>query len=101
MLIIPAIDIKDGACVRLVKGELQNKTVYSADPLAMATQWAQKGARRIHVVDLDGAFSGTPRYLEVAAQMRKANGCEIEFGGGLRTKESVQKGLDSGIDKLI
>lgn len=101
MLIIPAIDLKDGACVRLVKGELQNKTVYSADPLAMARQWKAKGAQRIHVVDLDGAFSGTPRYLELAAQMRKETGCEIEFGGGLRSAAAVEKALALGIDKLI
>lgn len=101
MLIIPAIDIKDGHCVRLVRGDPMKKTVYSEDPVQTAKTWASKGAKRIHVVDLDGAFSGRPEHLETAAKMKKETGCEIEFGGGLRDRETVKKALDLEIDKVI
>ncbi len=101
MIVIPAIDIRGGACVRLREGDPNRQTTYSDDPLAMARQWAQKGARRIHVVDLDGAFEGKAKCLELAAAMKKETLCEIEFGGGLRDAATVQKGLDLGIDKLI
>lgn len=101
MLIIPAIDIRGGSCVRLFKGDPEQMTVYSSDPIQMAKAWVEKGAKRIHVVDLDGAFAGQPHYLDLAGKMKKEVGCEIEFGGGLRTKESVKKALDLGIDKII
>ena len=101
MLIIPAVDIKDGALVRLVQGDPLKKTVYSQDPLEAAKTWAQKGARRIHVVDLDGAFGGRPKHLAIAAQIKKATGCIVEFGGGLRDLEVIEEAFALGIDKLV
>ena len=101
MLIIPAIDIKDGACVRLVRGDPKKKTVYSEDPVEMATSWAKKGAKRIHVVDLDGALEGSPRHLQIAAKIKKATDCVIEFGGGLRVRRFIEEAFNLGIDKLI
>lgn len=101
MLIIPAVDIKAGSCVRLTRGDPNQSTVYSSDPVQMARLWMEKGAKRIHVIDLDGAFTGHPHHLEIVAQMKKETGCEIQFGGGLREKEVVKKAIDLGIDKLI
>jgi phosphoribosylformimino-5-aminoimidazole carboxamide ribotide isomerase len=101
MLIIPAIDIRGGACVRLTRGDPNQSTVYSDDPVEMARLWVGKGAKRLHVVDLEGAFSGKSQYLELAAEMKKETGCEIEFGGGLRHAETVRKAFDLGIDKVI
>ena len=101
MLIIPAVDIKDGACVRLLRGDPMKKTVYSDDPVQMAITWAAKGARRIHVVDLDGALGGKPVHLEIAAKIKKATDCVVEFGGGLRDLKTVEKALKLGIDKVI
>ncbi len=101
MLIVPAIDIRGGQCVRLQEGDPNRQTTYSSDPLDMARRWAEKGAQRIHVVDLDGAFSGEAKCLELAAKMKKETKREIEFGGGLRNAVVVQKALDLGIDKVI
>ena len=101
MTIIPAVDIKDGACVRLVHGDPAKKTVYSQDPVEAARNWAKKGAERIHVVDLDGAFGGRPRYLSIAGEIKKATGCVVEFGGGLRSPEDVEEAFALGIDKLV
>lgn len=101
MLIIPAVDIKDGACVRLVHGDPLKKTVYSQNPVEAAINWARKGAKRIHVVDLDGAFGGRPKYLSVAAEIKKATGCVVEFGGGVRSPETAEEAFALGIDKLV
>lgn len=101
MLIIPAIDIRGGACVRLTRGDPNQATVYSDDPVEMSRLWAGKGAKRLHVVDLEGAFSGKSQYLDLAAEMKRATGCEIEFGGGLRHAETVRKAFALGIDKVI
>lgn len=101
MLIIPAVDIRAGSCVRLTRGDPNQTIVYSSDPIQMAKLWVERGAKRIHVIDLDGAFSGHPHHLEMAGQMKKEIQCEIQFGGGLRKKDVVKKALDMGIDKLI
>jgi phosphoribosylformimino-5-aminoimidazole carboxamide ribotide isomerase len=101
MLIIPAVDIKAGSCVRLVQGDRDSITVYSSDPVQMAKFWAEKGAKRIHVIDLDGAFTGQPHHLALAGKIKEATHCEIQFGGGLRDKEVVKRALDMGLDKLI
>jgi phosphoribosylformimino-5-aminoimidazole carboxamide ribotide isomerase len=101
VLIIPAVDIKGGACVRLVQGNPLKKTVYSQDPVEAARTWAKKGAQRIHVVDLDGAFGGRPKYVSVAAEIKKATGCVVEFGGGLRNLKAVEEAFALGIDKLV
>lgn len=101
MLIIPAIDIRAGSCVRLVKGDPDQMSVYSSNPLEMAKKWVEKGAKRVHIIDLDGAFSGQPNHLELVGRIKKEVKCEIQFGGGLRQKDVVKKALDLGIDRLI
>ncbi len=102
MIILPAIDLKDGCCVRLRQGRADDTTVYSDDPPAMARQWLAQGAQALHVVDLDGAFAGTPRHLPVIAQIVAAMGAiPVELGGGLRTDEDVRRALDAGVARVI
>jgi phosphoribosylformimino-5-aminoimidazole carboxamide ribotide isomerase len=101
MLIIPAIDIKAGSCVRLVQGDMKQMTVYSSDPIEIAKTWVRKGAKRLHIVDLDGALSGRPHHLSLVEEIKKETHCEIQFGGGLRDKDVVKQALDMGIEKLI
>ena len=101
MLIIPAVDIRNGQCVRLVHGDPKKMTVYSADPFEMGQLWFTQGAKRIHVVDLDGAFEGSAKHLDIAGRMKKELGCEIEFGGGLRSQKVVEQALELEIDYLI
>lgn len=101
MLIIPAVDIRAGSCVRLVRGDPNQSTIYSSDPVQMARRWVEEGATRLHIIDLDGAWSGQPHHLEIAGKIKKELGCEIQFGGGLREKEMIKKAIDLGLDKLI
>lgn len=101
MLVIPAIDIRNGSCVRLVQGDPKQMTVYSNHPLETATKWKEKGAGRIHIIDLDGAFDGVPKNLDVVGQIKKSTGCQIQFGGGLRSYEAIERAFDLGIDQLI
>ncbi len=84
MLIIPAIDLKGGKCVRLVRGKLNKETIYSKDPIEIARKWVKEGAERLHVVDLDGAFQGKPVHLELVGRMAREVRVPIEFGGGIR-----------------
>ena len=101
MLIIPAIDLKDGKCVRLRQGRAEEVTVFSDDPVAMGLKWQQAGARLLHVVDLDGAFSSRPQNLEAIRRLREALTLPMELGGGIRTLETIAAYLDLGIDRLI
>ncbi|MBN1385278.1 MAG: 1-(5-phosphoribosyl)-5-[(5-phosphoribosylamino)methylideneamino]imidazole-4-carboxamide isomerase [Elusimicrobia bacterium] len=101
MLIIPAIDIRAGKCVRLRRGRLEEETIYSNDPVFIAKMFQSKGAQRIHIVDLDGAFAGSPQNLSVVESIRKAVSVELEFGGGIRKIETIKKISDMGIDKII
>lgn len=101
MLIIPAIDLKEGKCVRLRQGRAAEMTVFSHDPVAMGLKWQAAGARWLHVVDLDGAFSGTPQNLAAIRQLRQALKIPLELGGGLRTLETIRAFLDLGLDRLI
>jgi phosphoribosylformimino-5-aminoimidazole carboxamide ribotide isomerase len=101
MLIIPAIDLKAGRCVRLRQGRMEDDTTYSDDPAAVAARWASLGARRIHVVDLDGAFSGRPENLEAIRAIRRATDVPLELGGGIRDEETAERLVDAGIDFLI
>ncbi|GAB4312520.1 MAG: 1-(5-phosphoribosyl)-5-[(5-phosphoribosylamino) methylideneamino]imidazole-4-carboxamide isomerase [Candidatus Sumerlaeia bacterium] len=94
--IIPAIDLMDGACVRLRQGQSASKTVYSREPVSVAQRWQQCGARRLHVVDLDGAFEGVPRNSDVIAAICRTVKMDVEVGGGLRTIETVEQVLRSG-----
>lgn len=101
MLILPAIDLKDGKCVRLRQGLANEVTVYSTDPVTMAKHWEDEGAERLHVVDLDGAFQGTPAHLAVIARITAALCIPVEVGGGLRTDADVQRVLDAGASCAI
>lgn len=101
MLVIPAIDLRDGRCVRLVQGEIGTETVYSDEPVEMALRWEALGASCLHVVDLDGAFKGTPQNLDVVKEMVQAINIPIQLGGGIRTKEVVREILDLGVERVI
>lgn len=101
MEVIPAIDLRDGRCVRLVQGEKGTETIYSDEPVEMAKRWEELGAQRLHVVDLDGAFAGAPRNLDVILEMVKAVNIPIQVGGGIRTIETVKKLLNMGVDRVI
>ena len=101
MTILPAIDLKDGRCVRLRQGRAEDETVYSADPVAQAKDWRDQGATELHVVDLDGAFSGEPRHAELIARIIEAFGGDVEVGGGLRTPEALRAVLESGAARTI
>ncbi|HAS83184.1 MAG TPA: 1-(5-phosphoribosyl)-5-[(5-phosphoribosylamino)methylideneamino]imidazole-4-carboxamide isomerase [Verrucomicrobia bacterium] len=97
MVIIPAIDLQGGQCVRLRQGRADESTVYSADPVAMARRWQDEGAERLHVVDLDGAFQGRPAHLKVIERIAAALTIPVEVGGGLRTDDDVHAMLETGV----
>ena len=102
MLIIPAIDLKDGKCVRLRQGRMEDDTVFDDNPVAVAVRWLEQGARRIHLVDLDGAFAGTPRNAEIVKAICAACGeVPVQIGGGIRSEETAHAYLDAGIEYLI
>jgi phosphoribosylformimino-5-aminoimidazole carboxamide ribotide isomerase len=101
MILYPAIDIMDGQAVRLVEGVFEDATTYHADPLEAATSWVEAGARFLHVVDLDGARSGEPKSLEHLKRIVKATGVPIQYGGGLRTVETVRDALRAGAERAI
>lgn len=102
MLIIPAIDIKNGKCVRLSQGQMDKETIYSDDPVAMADRWIEAGARRLHIVDLDGAVHGTPSNADVVHAIAEAHpGIPLQVGGGIRDEDSIQTYLDVGVSFVI
>jgi phosphoribosylformimino-5-aminoimidazole carboxamide ribotide isomerase len=101
MMIIPAVDIKNGKCVRLVQGRMEDETVFSNDPAAMARQWADAGAELIHVVDLDGAFEKSPRNLDAVKNIIDTVDTPIQLGGGIRTERTVKTLLDMGVKRVI
>jgi len=102
MLIIPAIDLKDGKCVRLRQGLMDDATVFSDDPVAMADQWVEQGARRLHLVDLNGAFEGEPVNAGVVeAIAKKYPNLPIQIGGGIRLMDTIQTYLDAGVSYVI
>ncbi|MFZ5595414.1 MAG: 1-(5-phosphoribosyl)-5-[(5-phosphoribosylamino)methylideneamino]imidazole-4-carboxamide isomerase [Bacillota bacterium] len=101
MLIYPAIDIREGHCVRLVEGRLDRETVYSDDPAAMAVLWQEKGAQWLHVVDLDGAFSGSPKNIDVIRRIRERVDIPIQVGGGIRDLNVMADLLNMGITRVI
>lgn len=94
--IVPAVDLKAGRCVRLVQGRAEAETVFSDDPVAMARRWEASGARRLHVVDLDGAFAGGPAQTDLVGAMIRAVSIPVEVGGGLREMAHVETVLDAG-----
>lgn len=103
MLLIPAIDLKDGHCVRLEQGDMNKATIFSEDPAAMARHWVKQGARRLHLVDLNGAFAGKPKNEAAILSILQAVGDEIpvQLGGGIRDLETIERLLDDGIETII
>lgn len=101
MVIIPAVDIKDGQCVRLAQGDFERVTVYSENPADMARMWAEKGAQRIHVVDLDGSVAGLPKNASVILDIAKSVSVPIEVGGGIRSMETINYYLENGVSNVI
>ena len=101
MLIIPAIDIRDGKCVRLVKGRLEEETVYSDNPAEMARLWEETGAPMLHLVDLDGAFAGESKNLSVIGRIRESVTIPLQLGGGIRTLEAMENILAMGVNRLV
>lgn len=102
MLIIPAIDLKDGQCVRLRQGAMEDSTVFSDDPVATAGRWVKAGCRRLHLVDLNGAFAGTPVNGEaVTAIVRAYPRLPVQIGGGIRTLETIEHYIHAGVSYVI
>lgn len=101
MFVIPAIDLKDGKCVRLRQGRAEEVSLYSDDPVAMARHWEEQGATTLHVVDLDGAFTGAQRNLGWVSRICAAVRCPVQFGGGLRTRDAVERALGSGVARAV
>jgi len=103
MLIIPAIDLKDGKCVRLKQGVMQDATIFSDDPAAMAEHWLAQGARRLHVIDLNGAAAGRPKNEQAIKAITAAVGDKlpIQLGGGIRDLDTIERYLDAGVSYVI
>ena len=103
MVIIPAIDVKDGRCVRLKQGDMKDATVYSEDPVAVAKHWLAQGARRLHVVDLNGAAAGRPKHEAMIRDIVKAldGKVQVQLGGGIRDLDTIEKYLDYGVAYVI
>lgn len=99
--LIPAIDLKNGQCVRLRQGKFDDVTVFSNDPAAVAKRWVDEGAQRLHVVDLDGAVKGTPPNFKTIEKIVKAVKVPVQVGGGVRDEETVQKLLEIGVQYVI
>jgi phosphoribosylformimino-5-aminoimidazole carboxamide ribotide isomerase len=100
MIIIPAIDLKDGCVVRYVQGRTDKK-VYSKDPLKTAKHWVRQGAEFLHIVDLDGAFSGVPKNIDLVKEIAKSINIPVEFGGGVRDMETITSLLDADVKRVI
>ncbi|MDD4913811.1 MAG: 1-(5-phosphoribosyl)-5-[(5-phosphoribosylamino)methylideneamino]imidazole-4-carboxamide isomerase [Methylococcales bacterium] len=102
MLLIPAIDLKDGKCVRLRQGRMDEDTIFSDDPVAVAGRWVKAGARRLHLVDLDGAFAGKPKNAEIIHEIVAAYPeVPVQIGGGIRDEDTIQAYLEAGVQYVI
>ena len=103
MLLIPAIDLKDGHCVRLKQGDMDQSTTFGEDPTVMARSWVSKGARRLHLVDLNGAFAGKPKNEQAIRKILKEVGSEVDvqLGGGIRDLDTIERYLDAGLRYVI
>lgn len=99
--VYPAIDLKGGRCVRLLQGRAEDETVYGTDPVAMAQTWAGQGATWLHMVDLDGAFSGAPAQLDLVRRIVASIKIPVQLGGGLRTDDDVARALDAGVKRAV
>ncbi len=101
MEVIPAIDLKEGRCVRLFQGDFNQETVFSDDPLATALAWQEQGGHRLHVVDLDGAVQGKPAHLTVIASIVSALSIPVQVGGGIRDLAAAEAWLEAGVDRVV
>ncbi|MDZ3836505.1 MAG: 1-(5-phosphoribosyl)-5-[(5-phosphoribosylamino)methylideneamino]imidazole-4-carboxamide isomerase [Rhodospirillales bacterium] len=101
MIFYPAIDLKDGACVRLVRGEMATATIFNADPAAQAREFAGAGCRWIHVVDLNGAFAGRPVNAAAVAAIVEAAGIPVQLGGGIRDMATIARWLENGVSRVV
>jgi len=101
VVIIPAIDIKDGQCVRLYQGDMDRQTVYYESPVDAARQWVEQGAELLHVVDLNGAVEGHPVHKQEVAAICTGLGVPVELGGGLRSLESVEEAMEAGVERVV
>ena len=101
MLLIPAIDLKEGHCVRLRQGRMEDNTVFSEDPLAVATRWVEAGAKRLHMVDLDGAFAGKPENTDAVTAVLEAVDIKVQLGGGIRDMKTIEGWLARGLARVI
>ncbi|PAW80050.1 MAG: 1-(5-phosphoribosyl)-5-[(5-phosphoribosylamino)methylideneamino]imidazole-4-carboxamide isomerase [Verrucomicrobia bacterium Tous-C9LFEB] len=101
MKILPAIDLRGGKVVRLQQGKADQQTTYSDDPIAVAKGWEQQGAEELHIVDLDGAFTGHPQNLHIVEQIAKAINIPIELGGGMRNEEAIDAALAAGVARVV
>ena len=101
MEVIPAIDLKNGRCVRLFQGDFNQETVFSDDPLAMALSWQEQGGHRLHLVDLDGAVQGKPVHLNVISSIVQALDIPVQVGGGIRDMASADAWLGAGVDRVV
>lgn len=101
MIIIPAVDIKDGRCVRLFQGRMDSETIFSDNPAAMAKRWEREGAEIIHVVDLDGAFKKRPQNLDSIKKIIDSVSAAIQVGGGIRNEDTIKMFLDLGVKRVI
>ena len=101
MKIFPAIDIKDKKCVRLIKGDFENKTEYETSPIEQAAKYIDHGFKNLHIVDLDGALTGQTVNLNIIKEIVSKYDLKIEIGGGVRSLESIKKYIDAGVEKVI
>jgi phosphoribosylformimino-5-aminoimidazole carboxamide ribotide isomerase len=101
MIILPAIDLLDGQVVRLREGKLENKTVYSDDPLAFAKRWEEEGGSCLHVVDLNAAFTGEPRNLEMVKKLVRTLNIPVQVGGGIRSLEAATTLIEAGVSRVV
>ncbi len=101
MQIIPAIDVRGGKCVRLLQGQADQQTIYGDDPVAMAQRWADAGAPRLHIVDLDGAFAGQMHNFHVIHAMVRAVSIPVQLGGGLRDLDAIDRALSAGVQRVV
>ena len=101
MLILPAIDIKDGKCVRLLKGSFEKITKYKQTPLDQAKEFSKLGFKNVHIIDLDGALEGNSINKKVVVEIVKNNNLDIQVGGGIRSLDSIESWLDIGVDKVV
>jgi len=101
LIIIPSIDLRKGKCVRLIEGKLENEIIYSEDPVFMANFFKANGAKRIHIVDLDGAFSGRSENFEILKEIRDKVDIKLDFGGGVRDFNTLKMVIETGVDKVV